>query len=265
MSGAVTADQLLPRSGQVAFPRLAPGRLVIRTSHAGYAPRVDTMLILGDREQTAIITLRRLEYGGIAGGIYDAATRKPLAGSIVYRGPVLGGQSVDPTSGTFALRSIPAGSYVVTAEGPTADWWPQTCTLAVDADRIAAHDFHLVRGEQTFVFEGVNFATGKADILPSFYGALSNAAAILKANPDVKVEISGHTDPREIATEQYPSNWELSRARAEAVRAWLVDRYGVNPDRLAANGYADTQPVATNDTEAGMAKNRRVEFRVTSR
>lgn len=265
LSGLVNSELELPRTGSARLERLAGGKLVIRTSHAGYVPRVDTMLVLGDRKQTASITLRRLAYGGITGGIYGAVSRKPLAGSVTYRGSVLGGLSVDAASGTFALMSIPAGSYIITAEGPTPDYWPQTCTLVVIPDRIADHDFYLIRGEQTFVFEGVNFETGKADIPPASHGALGSAAAILKANPGVKVEIAGHTDPREISTERYPSNWELSRARAEAVRTWLIDRHGVNPERLTANGYADTQPLATNDTEAGMATNRRVEFRVTGR
>ncbi|MCX6844275.1 MAG: OmpA family protein, partial [candidate division WOR-3 bacterium] len=69
--------------------------------------------------------------------------------------------------------------------------------------------------------------------------------------------------PREIASAQFPSNWELSQARAEAVKQYLVAKFVIAPERLTAHGYADTQPIAPNDNEEGMAKNRRTEFRVT--
>jgi chemotaxis protein MotB len=75
-------------------------------------------------------------------------------------------------------------------------------------------------------------------------------------------DLGGHADPREIATTTYPSNWELSQARAEAAKQYLVAKWGTAPERLAAHGYADTQPIAPNNTEEGMAKNRRTEFRI---
>ncbi|HTW90477.1 MAG TPA: OmpA family protein, partial [bacterium] len=64
-------------------------------------------------------------------------------------------------------------------------------------------------------------------------------------------------------TAQYPSNWELSQARADAVRQYLITKWGIAPERLTAHGYGDTQPIAPNTTEEGMAKNRRTEFRIT--
>jgi flagellar motor protein MotB len=91
---------------------------------------------------------------------------------------------------------------------------------------------------------------------------LDRAGEILKGSPTIKVELAGHTDPREINTREFPDNWKLSQARAEAVRVYLIDKFGIAPDRLTARGYADTQPVGPNDTEAGMAKNRRTEFRI---
>jgi flagellar motor protein MotB len=261
LSGVIRTAR--PEITSAEFGHLPAGRLVIRTSRDGFATRTDTMTIAGDRVQTAIIALRRLEYGGLSGGIFAAGTRKPLAGSITYQGPVYGSLDVDPNLGTFVVRSIPSGNYVVTAEGPTADYITQTCTLAVVAQEMTNHDFLLVRKNQTIVLEGITFETGKADILPQFENVLNTAGSVLRANPGVTVEIAGHTDPREISTPQYPSNWELSRARAEAVRRYLIEKFGIAADRLAANGYADSQPVASNDTDEGMARNRRVEFRIT--
>ncbi len=74
---------------------------------------------------------------------------------------------------------------------------------------------------------------------------------------EVPVVVEGHTDSRPIRSGLYPSNWELSAARAAAVVRALIDEH-IPPTRLRAVGYADTRPKATNDTEAGRAENRRV-------
>ncbi|GHD61868.1 hypothetical protein GCM10017083_49830 [Thalassobaculum fulvum] len=74
---------------------------------------------------------------------------------------------------------------------------------------------------------------------------------------EVPVVVEGHTDSRPIRSGLYPSNWELSAARAAAVVRALIDER-IPPDRLRAVGYADTRPKAGNDTEAGRAENRRV-------
>ena len=71
------------------------------------------------------------------------------------------------------------------------------------------------------------------------------------------ITVEGHTDNVPISTPQFPSNWELSAARASTVVRHLIAR-GIPADRLSAVGYADTRPLAANDTEAGRAKNRRV-------
>jgi len=79
------------------------------------------------------------------------------------------------------------------------------------------------------------------------------------------VRIEGHTDNRPIVTEQYPSNWELSTARATAVVAFLVDEGYVTADRLSVAGYAEYRPVADNDLPEGRAANRRVDIVVVGR
>ncbi|MEO0080641.1 MAG: PorV/PorQ family protein [candidate division WOR-3 bacterium] len=250
------------RRGQLRVTGLRPGQLVIRTQCAGYLSRTDTMLILGDREQTAIIALQPLKFGSIWGRIYDAATRQTIGGTITYQGPVYGEESVAPSPGSFTLRSLPSGDYILTANGPSPEFISQTCTLKVEPGRVTSHDFYLVKRKQTIVLEGINFETGKADILPQFEPVLDRAGKILLANPSIQVELAGHTDPREINTAQFPSNWELSQARAEAVRRYLIEKFHIAPERLVARGYADTQPIASNETEEGMAKNRRTEFRI---
>jgi len=262
--GSSELNRRLGRTGELHLTRLKPGTLFIHTGHTGYEPRADTMQITGAREQTATIALRKSGYGTITGTVYDAATGRPVSGAVTYRGPAFGTAPADPEQGVYTCRSLPAGPYQVTAAGPDEDYISQTCTLSVETGRTTRRDFRLLRHRQPMVLEGVNFETGKADILERFLPVLKRAEEILGANPDVQVEVSGHTDPREINTEQFPSNWELSQARAEAVRRWLVEHGNIAPERLEARGYADTKPVAPNNSEEGLARNRRVEFRVIS-
>ncbi len=74
------------------------------------------------------------------------------------------------------------------------------------------------------------------------------------------IQIDGHTDNVPIVTPQFPSNWELSSARAIAVLRLFVDKLGMNPLTLLATGYGKYHPVASNGTEIGRAKNRRIEI-----
>ncbi len=101
---------------------------------------------------------------------------------------------------------------------------------------------------------GVTFDFNQATLRPESAGVLANAAAALK-KAAIKIEVQGHTD--NVGDDAY--NARLSTQRAEAVRAWLVG-HGVAAERLSAKGYGKSVPVASNDTDAGRAQNRRVEL-----
>ena len=105
------------------------------------------------------------------------------------------------------------------------------------------------------VLEGVHFELNRAELTPESRTILDRVAESLKAWPDLRVEIAGHTD----STGRVPHNLDLSRRRAEAVRDYLV-RAGVRPSRLVAAGYGQGAPVADNGTPEGRARNRRVEL-----
>ncbi len=241
---------------------LVPGDLSVKAVAGGYLPREDTVRVIAGRELPFIVALERVKYGEVRGGLFDAGTRQHIGGRIVYRGPVLGEEAVKPEAGTYQLRNLPAGDYRVGVTGPTDEYIPQSCTLKVVGGETAERDFYLARKQQTIVLEGINFETGKADILPQFEAVLNRAGELLRQSSTIKVELAGHTDPREINTKEFPDNWKLSQARADAVRLYLIEKCGVAAERLTARGYADTQPLGPNDTEAGMAKNRRTEFRI---
>jgi outer membrane protein OmpA-like peptidoglycan-associated protein len=106
------------------------------------------------------------------------------------------------------------------------------------------------------VLRGVTFQSGRSALNPDSYTVLDIVAASLVANPDIRIEIAGHTDN----TGSAAVNTRLSQARADAVRAYLASK-GVGPERMVAKGYGPTVPVATNTTPAGRAQNRRVELR----
>jgi len=102
----------------------------------------------------------------------------------------------------------------------------------------------------------VLFAPAQAALRDESSVALRAVAEVL-ADADNSIEVEGHTDVVPIATPQYPSNWELSSARASAVARLFIDA-GVAPERLVAAGHAANRPVDTNDTAEGRARNRRV-------
>jgi OOP family OmpA-OmpF porin len=109
----------------------------------------------------------------------------------------------------------------------------------------------------TYVFRNIYFDFNKANIKPESEPILDEVSNFLKANPDMKMEVQGHTD--NIGTAEY--NMKLSERRAEAVKAYLVKDEAIKSDRLTTKGYGLTMPVADNSTAEGRAKNRRVEFK----
>jgi OOP family OmpA-OmpF porin len=118
-----------------------------------------------------------------------------------------------------------------------------------------AHEF-IPTPEKPLVLRGVNFESDKAILLASSKTILDRVAASLLEHPDVRIEVAGHCD----AQNTDAHNLALSDARAKAVRDYLMSK-GVAGDRLQANGYGESQPIADNNTKEGRAENRRVELK----
>ncbi len=102
------------------------------------------------------------------------------------------------------------------------------------------------------------FSSGTAELKPQAYPILEKIAQIMKRFPS-RVSIEGHTDNLPVSGGRYTSNWELSAARAYSALRFLMKK-GVDVKRINIAGFADTHPIASNNTEEGRAKNRRVEF-----
>ena len=110
--------------------------------------------------------------------------------------------------------------------------------------------------EGKLVTRGILFDSGSDKIKPESFGTLKDIAAVLIENPDVKVQIVGHTD----SDGEEATNLELSKKRAQAVKETLVTEFNIDSSRLETNGHGESQPSDKNDSPAGKANNRRVEF-----
>ncbi|WP_456372924.1 OmpA family protein [Thiolapillus sp.] len=105
------------------------------------------------------------------------------------------------------------------------------------------------------ILRGVNFHTDSDKLTDDSIAILDRVVSTLKAHPEVKLEVSGHTDSRGDAA----YNKDLSERRAISVMKYLVE-HGVDADNLIARGYGEERPIASNDSKEGMAENRRVEL-----
>jgi len=128
------------------------------------------------------------------------------------------------------------------------------------------HDaIQIVVGEDeiTLIFsDNMFFNSGQASLLPQTAYVLDYVAQVLAAYPHFHIEISGHTDNQPINTVAFPSNWELSSARALAVQRHFMYNHGMPVSRLTAIARGEYQPIADNATAEGRARNRRVEMTI---
>jgi chemotaxis protein MotB len=119
------------------------------------------------------------------------------------------------------------------------------------------------RGITVHIMDELLFASGSAEIKQSSMPALDSLARVLATLPnDVRVE--GHTDNLPISTSAYPSNWHLSVARAVSIAYYLIQVHSLNPEKVAAVGFAEYQPLVPNDSDVHRAQNRRVDIVILS-
>ncbi|MFN0728823.1 OmpA/MotB family protein [Polaribacter gochangensis] len=123
--------------------------------------------------------------------------------------------------------------------------------------------------EKTVVFISISdkllFKSGSYNVTEKAYKVLEKVATVLKGQPNMDVMIEGHTDSKSIKTEFLEDNWDLSAKRATSIARILQNRFSVNPGRLIAAGRSSYVPLAPNDTEANMSKNRRTKIIIMPR
>jgi chemotaxis protein MotB len=167
-------------------------------------------------------------------------------------------------SGNVELRGILAEQQRLRAEreAPVEAVW-RALLLRLD-DELARGDIEVERQPERLRIRaaaGVLFAPGSAALKREGRALLLRIAGELKALEGHRITVEGHTDATPIASAAFPSNWELSAARAAGVVRLLAEA-GVDPSRLAVGGYAEWRPIADNDAPDGRARNRRIEILV---
>jgi len=138
---------------------------------------------------------------------------------------------------------------------------------------VSALEEELKRGELTIsnlegklsvnLLNQILFDSGKTEIKPEGKKVMQSLGDVLNKFPDRALQVEGHTDNVQISSrliERFPTNWELSTARATSVVHFLQDVVGLPGDRLVAAGYSEYRPVASNDDEEGRAQNRRIQI-----
>ena len=200
----------------------------------------------------------------VTGTVYDAVTRKPIGAEIILydiiEDRIKSSVVSDPENGSYHIVLTEGSEYAlyVNKKGyifkSLAFNYGKNNTL--DPIRI---DIYLdpIRAGVTTTLNNIFFNTDQHQIQPKSETELKRVIQFMKENPEVKIEIAGHTD--DIGNAAY--NEQLSERRARAVYEYLV-KEGVAPERLKAKGYGQVQPVVPNDSDENRQRNRRIEFRI---
>ena len=142
--------------------------------------------------------------------------------------------------------------YWLQGPGQNASYFMSNLRLAVGAPDTR----NKILNENKWVTHGILFDVNSANIKPESYGTLKEMANVLKEYSDLKVKIVGHTD----ADGKDADNLDLSKRRAASVKESLAKEFGIDESRMETDGKGESEPIDKNDTPAGKANNRRVEF-----
>lgn len=238
---------------------LGPGSIRIRVEAPGY-PFAEKVVVLQE-DATKIVDIALTRGGAtLTGKVSEAETGTPLLAQLTFVGTTLPAATTDPTTGIYKT-TVPAGTYSVKVEAQ--DYVMESAPVVLMKNETKIQNFTLrpvPKVGETMVLKGIYFDFNSAVIKPTSYPVLDDAARVITAKPNMRVEISGHTDS--VGSDSY--NQKLSNQRANAVRDYLIRYHTIDPSRLIAVGYGESQPIADNRTRSGRDLNRRIEFKILS-
>lgn len=196
--------------------------------------------------------------------IADAKSGRLLNNEIVVFRSLLNGreyQGLSDSVGKFTLRLPTGAKYEIFILG----FNDSTSYNFLDIKALQGNQYYKkpftvdiqFEAPKAFVLDNCTFETGKAELKPEAYTVLDELVEYLKRKDDEKIEVGGHTDD----VGKAEANMILSQNRANTVRAYLLMK-GIAPERVTAQGYGLTQPVAENDTAEGRSLNRRTEVKI---
>ena len=179
----------------------------------------------------------------------DTITFTASSNNEVYSG-------VTNTEGRFSIK-VPNGE-ILSASYRDMGGEMQSSELELPGDQLLIINWELLfELPRVYTLDNVFFVSGKATLTPASYKELNELSEVMAFKAKMRIEISGHTDN----VGSLESNQVLSEARANEVRSYLF-KQGTDGRRIEAIGFADTKPIAKNDTPAGRQKNRRTEVRI---
>ena len=202
----------------------------------------------------------------VSGNVYNIKTKQPVSASLIYEtlpdGVVAGNGISGATDGAFKFvlpydknYSIRASAdhYFAISENLNLD------SLVKAGYREIHKDLYLAPIEigQVVRLNNVFFDFDKYNLRNESFVELDRVVQLLKENPGIEIEMSAHTDSK--GADDY--NYRLSDDRARSVREYIVSK-GIDEKRIVSQGYGETKPVSTNETEEGRQLNRRVEFKI---
>ncbi len=195
----------------------------------------------------------------LQGEIRDAKTGKALEAKLIIQ--PLKGAAMDPTTagGAYAQELPAAGTFILSATLSGYLNFSDTVRVPERSASPVKKDLAMIPIEVGAVvrLRNIYFDYDKTTLKPESFVELAKVVAFLQANPTVEIEIQGHTDSH--GSDAY--NLTLSQGRSQAVVDHLIGQ-GIAKSRLAAHGFGETKPIDTNETDAGRANNRRVEFTI---
>jgi len=243
-----------PGSGIFSFSPLDAGSYEVYAHASGYQTVWRKIKVRGGKTAYYEFKLQRepVPPGNIQGKVVEAETDRPLIVDITVLETEYTTKS--DSLGVFDVRDLPPGVYKIQAEAIGFETGVYPVSVSPGSRHIL--DIRMLKPYDVIVLYGIYFEYNKATILPESYPVIDEAAAIVMNHPNIKVEINGHTDA--IGTPEY--NLGLSYMRANVVRDYLIEVHEISPERLVPMAYGESRPVASNTTEEGRAKNRRVEF-----
>ncbi len=198
----------------------------------------------------------------ISGRVLNSKTNSPISAKIVYEelpeGKEVGTAISNESTGEYKITLPASKKYGFHANSDGYLGINENIDLTkLEQYQELQRDLYLVpieKGEKIKI-NNIFFEFGKSDLLPESFPELNRLAEFLQKNPEIKIQINGHTD--NIGSDK--DNKILSQKRASAVQDYLINK-GIASARIKSIGYGESKPIKSNDTEEGRALNRRVEF-----
>jgi OmpA-OmpF porin, OOP family len=225
------------------------------SSNSGHIHNLDIFRVKVDRKKEPLVLKGKI--------IYEDGTSPPLNSiQLVYENKTFKKEKivVDPATNTFSTKikegekytiQLPDSNYIIIAQKTIPG------TAKPNEKLVELMVKRLKKGE-SFVLENIYFSPNKTDLLPASFPSLDILLSAMQSNPDLKIEVQGHTSR---TNEGEAFNQELSSNRAAAIKTYLVGK-GIQETRIRSKGYGYSKPIYTDDLEEHQAKNRRVEIKI---